>query len=299
MKDFLRKSRRVLLSVVLSLAMVLSVSVVNNVKVSAEEADLIIKELEIPGVPDFSIQGEVPRDQLIIRKTGLEVKYVYLGWAAEAQGGTQANGAVKYENLASDENEPKSGRNYAFCIAIGSNNIGDTMKVYINKKLYTAVGQKSEHNGDYVYTLYVDLWEKPSEGATCDQKGGTHQEGDTWLYDHCDPNAPEKLRHTVCITCGTPMRYETVPSYVTETKVTTAAPAPAAQPAASAPAQAVAPAVPQTAAPAATEYVVVKGDYLSAIARKNNMSLGKLLELNPQYKANPSLIYPGNVIKLQ
>lgn len=45
----------------------------------------------------------------------------------------------------------------------------------------------------------------------------------------------------------------------------------------------------------AVEYIVVKGDTLNRIARRNNMSLSELLALNPQIK-NPNRIYPGQRI---
>lgn len=45
------------------------------------------------------------------------------------------------------------------------------------------------------------------------------------------------------------------------------------------------------------EYTVVRGDTLSRIARKNNMTLSALMSLNPQIK-NPNRIYPGQKIIL-
>ncbi|MGN1148880.1 MAG: LysM peptidoglycan-binding domain-containing protein, partial [Lachnospiraceae bacterium] len=45
----------------------------------------------------------------------------------------------------------------------------------------------------------------------------------------------------------------------------------------------------------AVEYTVLKGDNLSRIARKHNMTLSALLTLNPQIK-NPNRIYPGQKI---
>lgn len=48
-------------------------------------------------------------------------------------------------------------------------------------------------------------------------------------------------------------------------------------------------------------YTVVKGDTLSAIAKKNGMSLDQLLKLNPQFSTggrNPNLIYPGDKVNL-
>tara|TARA_Y100000361_G_scaffold86782_1_gene77063 strand:+ start:11174 stop:18247 length:7074 start_codon:yes stop_codon:yes gene_type:complete len=46
-------------------------------------------------------------------------------------------------------------------------------------------------------------------------------------------------------------------------------------------------------------YKVKKNDNLTRIARKNNMSLEEILELNPQYKSNPSLIRVDDNIKLK
>lgn len=43
-------------------------------------------------------------------------------------------------------------------------------------------------------------------------------------------------------------------------------------------------------------YVIKKGDILSGIASKNNISLSKLLSINPQFKSNPDLIYPGQKV---
>lgn len=45
----------------------------------------------------------------------------------------------------------------------------------------------------------------------------------------------------------------------------------------------------------AVEYTVVKGDTLSKIAKKNNLTLSALLAMNPQIK-NPNRIYPGQKI---
>lgn len=56
-------------------------------------------------------------------------------------------------------------------------------------------------------------------------------------------------------------------------------------------------ATPET--PAATgAYTVKSGDTLSAIAKKANMTLDALLTLNPEFKANPNLIKPGQNVKL-
>lgn len=54
-----------------------------------------------------------------------------------------------------------------------------------------------------------------------------------------------------------------------------------------------------TAGAAASTYTVAKGDTLSGIASKNNMSLQDLLGLNPQFKANPNLIKPGQNVTLK
>ncbi|MGN1145295.1 MAG: LysM peptidoglycan-binding domain-containing protein, partial [Acetatifactor sp.] len=43
------------------------------------------------------------------------------------------------------------------------------------------------------------------------------------------------------------------------------------------------------------EYIVMKGDTLGRIARRNQMTLSELLTLNPQIK-NPNLIRPGQRI---
>lgn len=43
-------------------------------------------------------------------------------------------------------------------------------------------------------------------------------------------------------------------------------------------------------------YTVQSGDTLSAIAARNNVSLSQLLDMNPQYRANPNLIKPGEVV---
>lgn len=51
------------------------------------------------------------------------------------------------------------------------------------------------------------------------------------------------------------------------------------------------------AAGTARSYTVVKGDTMWGIAARNNMSLTRLIALNPQIK-NPNLIYPGNIIWL-
>ena len=45
-------------------------------------------------------------------------------------------------------------------------------------------------------------------------------------------------------------------------------------------------------------YKVVSGDTLSKIARDNNTTVAKLIELNPKYKENPNLIRPGQNVVL-
>ncbi len=45
-------------------------------------------------------------------------------------------------------------------------------------------------------------------------------------------------------------------------------------------------------------HIVVRGENLSAIAKKYSLSLGKLIYLNPFLKNNPNLIYPGMVLRI-
>lgn len=47
-----------------------------------------------------------------------------------------------------------------------------------------------------------------------------------------------------------------------------------------------------------SDYNVVSGDTLSGIAARNGMSLTQLLELNPEYKANPNAVSVGATLKL-
>ena len=55
----------------------------------------------------------------------------------------------------------------------------------------------------------------------------------------------------------------------------------------------------QIAMPAGSAmHTVAAGENLSLIATRNNMSLTKLLELNPEYKSNPNAVQVGAVIKL-
>lgn len=57
------------------------------------------------------------------------------------------------------------------------------------------------------------------------------------------------------------------------------------------------PAAPQISSQSSTPgYTVQSGDTLSGIAQRNNMSLNDVLDLNPQYRANPNLIRPGDTI---
>lgn len=46
-------------------------------------------------------------------------------------------------------------------------------------------------------------------------------------------------------------------------------------------------------------YTVASGDTLSAIAAQNKISLSELLNLNPQFRANPNLIKPGQTVTLK
>ena len=55
----------------------------------------------------------------------------------------------------------------------------------------------------------------------------------------------------------------------------------------------IAPSTPPVPATNNNSYTVASGDTLSAIASKNNISLTQLLNLNPQFRANPNLIKPG------
>lgn len=43
-------------------------------------------------------------------------------------------------------------------------------------------------------------------------------------------------------------------------------------------------------------YTVQRGDNLTQIAQGANMSLNRLLRMNPQYQQNPNLIYPGQQV---
>lgn len=60
----------------------------------------------------------------------------------------------------------------------------------------------------------------------------------------------------------------------------------------------IAPSTPPVPATNNNSYTVASGDTLSAIASKNNVSLTQLLNLNPQFRANPNLIKPGQSISL-
>jgi lysozyme len=50
--------------------------------------------------------------------------------------------------------------------------------------------------------------------------------------------------------------------------------------------------------PKSNAYTIVKGDTLSGIASRNGLTLQQLLNSNPQFRANPNLIYPGQVVYL-
>lgn len=60
----------------------------------------------------------------------------------------------------------------------------------------------------------------------------------------------------------------------------------------------IAPSTPPVPATNNNSYTVASGDTLSAIASKNNISLTQLLNLNPQFRANPNLIKPGQSISI-
>jgi len=51
--------------------------------------------------------------------------------------------------------------------------------------------------------------------------------------------------------------------------------------------------------PPATRVQVRRGDTLSAIAAAHHLSLARLLALNPQLRAHPNLIYPGQVVRIR
>lgn len=59
-----------------------------------------------------------------------------------------------------------------------------------------------------------------------------------------------------------------------------------------------APATAPAASPAPKTHVVKSGDTLSGIAAANGLTLAQLLDKNPQYRANPNLIHPGQVVQL-
>jgi LysM domain len=58
-----------------------------------------------------------------------------------------------------------------------------------------------------------------------------------------------------------------------------------------------APAPPGGGGPA--QHVVQAGETLSGIASKHGLTLARLLELNPQFRANPGLIHPRDVVRLR
>ena len=49
---------------------------------------------------------------------------------------------------------------------------------------------------------------------------------------------------------------------------------------------------------ASSNYTVRSGDTLSGIAQRNSVSLGALLDANPQYRSNPDLIHPGQNVRI-
>jgi len=46
------------------------------------------------------------------------------------------------------------------------------------------------------------------------------------------------------------------------------------------------------------EHVVQPGENLTMIARKHGIALARLLELNPQFKPDPNVIHPGDIVRL-
>lgn len=82
-------------------------------------------------------------------------------------------------------------------------------------------------------------------------------------------------------TFATPTATPTTPAATTPTTPVAATPIPGATPVAD-----------------GAAHLVVAGDTLSSIATKNNVTVAQLLELNPQLKANPNLIKPGESIAL-
>lgn len=58
------------------------------------------------------------------------------------------------------------------------------------------------------------------------------------------------------------------------------------------------PSTPPAASHAAREYIVKSGDTLSGIAARHGISLTQLLAKNPQFRANPNLIHPGDRVVL-
>jgi nucleoid-associated protein YgaU len=47
-----------------------------------------------------------------------------------------------------------------------------------------------------------------------------------------------------------------------------------------------------------TTYTVVSGDNLTKIARQYGVTLADLLSVNPQFRANPNLIHPGDIVNI-
>ncbi len=61
---------------------------------------------------------------------------------------------------------------------------------------------------------------------------------------------------------------------------------------------AISPSILQAQSGCANPYTIQRGDYLQAIARRFNTSVGVLISLNPWLAYNPNLIFPGHVLCL-
>ena len=59
-----------------------------------------------------------------------------------------------------------------------------------------------------------------------------------------------------------------------------------------------APSAAPAASPDGKTHIVKSGDTLSAIAAAHGLTLAQLLDINPQFRANPNLIHPGQVVQL-
>jgi LysM repeat protein len=58
------------------------------------------------------------------------------------------------------------------------------------------------------------------------------------------------------------------------------------------------PVVPSQGGAPAHEHIVLPGETLSRIARESGVSLDRILDLNPQFAANPGLIKPGQKVRV-